>query len=505
MFQREWTSEDYIAMLRRRWLLIVILALVGAGAAYGVSTFLPNMYMSQSLVLIQKPTVPTEFVKPVTNSDISQRLTAMQQELLSPARLEPLIHQFGLYQQDTSKGVPVEISVANLIKAIDIAPVRASDDLGTPFVSGFYVRVTMENPQSAQEVCGAVASMFVQESSHRRQEQSERTTQFLAQQIADAKGKLDAEDARLAAFQTRHLGSLPDEEQINLNLLGGLTAELDATTQALVRAQQDKSLAESMLSQQIAARQASRTGQNTDTFGEQLTTLQTHLAELQAQYTNDYPDVVKTKIQIEALKKKMADAEDQNKTATASVSANPSFEPLQFTQLRAQIRVDEQTIVQKTKQQEQIQQQIKSYQERVQSSPGVTQEYKELTRDHQSALDFYNNLLTKRADSVMASNLEARQEGEQFQILTPANRPNIPSAPNRQLFGLGGAGGGLALGIGLALLLEMRDTTVKTEREVEMLLQYPVLAVMPALKPLSRSQSSQIFKQSRLSSGLKGA
>jgi polysaccharide chain length determinant protein (PEP-CTERM system associated) len=410
-----------------------------------------------------------------------------------------------LYPQEINNRMPIESIVASLIKTIEILPVRAPDDSGTFAVSGFYVRVTMENPRAAQEVCSAVTSMFVQESARGRQEQSERTTQFLAQQIADAKEKLDAEDSRLAAFQSRHLGSLPEEEQANQGLLGGLTAELEAATQALIRAQQDKSLAESMLSQQIAARQASRTGQNPDTFGEQLAALQTHLAELQALYTNDYPDVIKTKIQIETLKKKVIDAENQNRGGTSNPSGNPSIEPLQFTQLRAQIRVDEQTIAQKTKQQEQIQQQIKSYQERIQSSPIVTQEYKELTRDHQTALEFYNSLLTKRADSVMATNLESRQEGEQFQVLTPANLPSAPSAPNRQLFALGGVGGGLAFGVGLAFLLEIRDTSVRTERDVELLVQYPVLAVVPSLKPVSRSKSAQLANQSRLSSALKGA
>src|SRR5215467_3908724 len=195
--------------------------------------------------------------------------------------------------------------------------------------------------------------MFVNDSARRRREQSEKTSQFLAQQIADAKTRLDAEDAKLAAFQSRHIGALPDEAQANLSFLGGLTAELEAATQALVHAQQDKNLAESMLAQQIAARQASQSGENPDTLGQQLTALQTKLSELKSTYTDDYPDVVKTKIQIETLKKKIIES-DQSKVGPAS-SGNGSIEPIQFTQLRSQIHVDEQTIAQKTKEQDNIQ------------------------------------------------------------------------------------------------------------------------------------------------------
>jgi hypothetical protein len=62
----------------------------------------------------------------------------------------------------------------------------------------------------------------------------------LAQQLVDAKAKLDEQDSKLAAFKSHYIGSLPDEEQGNLNLLMGLTSQLDAATQALARAQQDK-------------------------------------------------------------------------------------------------------------------------------------------------------------------------------------------------------------------------------------------------------------------------
>lgn len=503
MLQREWTADDYIRMLRGHWVLVVALAVLGSGLAFVGSGYLPKRYQSQAQVLIQRPTVPTDFVKPVASADVNGRVFTMVEQVLSPTGLEPLIRQLGLYQQQINQGISIEALSGALRKSIDFSPTGMSSDGTTP-MSGFYVKVTMDSPEAAQQVCSAVTAMFVEDSARRRREQSEKTTQFLAQQITDAKTRLDAEDAKLAAFQSRHIGSLPEEAQTNLNLLGGLTAELEAATQALVRAQQDKSLAESMLAQQIAARQASQSGENPDTFGQQLAALQTKLAELKSVYTDDYPDVVKTKIQIETLKKKVIESDNQTKVGAANASGNGSIEPLQFTQLRAQIRVDEQTMAQKTKEQETIQQQIRSYQERIQSSPAVAQEYKELTRDHQTALDLYNDLLKKRADSVMAGDLEARQEGEQFQVLAAANLPNSPSSPNRQMFGLAGFGGGLALGLGLTFLLEFRDTSVRNERDVELVVQFPVLAVVPAVRPMSRWKASKLDK-AELNSALKGA
>jgi hypothetical protein len=58
------------------------------------------------------------------------------------------------------------------------------------------------------------------------------------------------------------------------------------------------------------------------------------------------------------------------------------------------------------------------------------------------------------------------------------------------LFTFGGLAFGLGLGIGLALLLEMRDTTLRSERDVEFFLKLPMLAIVPALEvTVSHSRS----------------
>ena len=488
MTQRELTQADYIAILRRRWVLITVLAVVGAPLAYGVSRVLPNRYKSQTLVLIEPPTVPTDFVKPVITTEINARLASMQEEILSRTRLEPIIHQYGLYSGDVNR-VPPDALVARLQKDIEITPIQPMAETRAQELPGFHIIVTLDNPQTAQEVCSAVTHMFIEESIRLRQQRSEDTTQFLAQQLVDAKAKLDEQDSKLAAFKSRYIGSLPDEEQGNLNLLMGLTSQLDAATQALARAQQDKSFAESMLAQQVGAWQAAQSGSSPQTMDTQLTALQTQLANLQARYTDDYPDVVKTKNAIAALQKKIGD--NDTPKANDNKPSKAASEPAQIAQLRAEVHTTDQVIAEKTREQGKIQQAIKVYQDRVQSSPAVEQQYKELTRDYQTALDFYNDLLKKRDQSAMATDLERQQEGEQFKILDPANLPDQPSFPNRPAFALGGLAGGLALGIGIAFLLESRDTSFRTERDVEFALRLPVLAMVPSIEQLLATKSKQ--------------
>jgi len=480
MTQRQLTPADYVAMLRRRWVLIAVLTFVGGPLAYGVSKLLPNRYKSQTLVLVDAPTVPSDVVRPVVTADLNQRLASMQEQILSRSRLEPIIREFGLYPKDIATK-PMDELVARLRKDIEVTPVEAMAETRSQELPGFHVSVTLDNAKTAQAVCASITTMFIEESVHVREQRSEDTTQFLSQQLSDAKAKLDEQDSKLAAFKSRYIGELPDEEQTNMNLLNNLTTQLDAATQALARAQQDKSFAESLLAPQVEEWKATQAGKNPSTLQQELKTLEDQLTNLKARYTDDYPDVIKTKNDIAALKKQIASSES-GKGPGDGADATSAIEPPQIQQLRAQIHTYEQAIAAKQAEQDEIKRQIAVYESRVQSSPAIEQQYKELTRDYQTALDFYNDLLKKRDQSAMATDLEHQQQGEQFRILDPANLPDKPTFPNRRLFALGGFVGGMALGFGLAFLIEVRDTSLKTESDVEFALRIPVLAMVPAIK-----------------------
>jgi hypothetical protein len=83
----------------------------------------------------------------------------------------------------------------------------------------------------------------------------------------------------------------------------------------------------------------------------------------------------------------------------------------------------------------------------------------------------------------MAARLEQQQGGRQFRILDPANLPQQPSFPNRNLFALAGAIAGLLLGAGLAVLVDWLDPTLKDADEAAAVLGLPLLAVIPFVPP----------------------
>jgi uncharacterized protein involved in exopolysaccharide biosynthesis len=201
-----------------------------------------------------------------------------------------------------------------------------------------------------------------------------------------------------------------------------------------------------------------------------------------------YPDVTRLKKTISDLQRQIAQrSADRKPTADVSSSMKQTekrIEPPQIQQLRTQIHQDEEIIRTRTDEETRLKAQIAEYEQKLQLSPVVESQLKNLTRDHETALQFYNSLLEKKSESEMQTALERREQGERLRLLDPPNLPVTPDFPKKSLFLAGGLGAGIALGIALAFLLESLDKSIQDERDIEVLLKIHNLASLPAVESL---------------------
>src|SRR3989441_4310294 len=398
---RELNIDDYLAMLRRRLKVILIPALLAPLVGFLISYAFPPKYTSQSLVLVEEQKVPEGYVKPVVTEDIIQRIVTMQQQVLSRNRLQPMIDRLGL-----AKGKSVDEVVDGIRLNLDIQPVQTTGTTpakrkpGQNDVPGFYVNFTADNPREAQQICSELTSMLLEENLKAREQVAQSTTDFLSRQLDEAKHDLDDQDSKLAVFKRQYIGQLPGDEDNNLKILMGLNSQLEANTQTLNRAQQDKSYTESLLAQQLAAWKTSQSSSNPQTLQKQLSDLQSQLLGLQARYTDDHPDVMKTKADIAEVKKRLAEV--NGATAQAGDPADEkgsAMEPPEIRQLRLQIHQYSDMLAAATRDQKRLQQEISVYQGRVALSPSVEEQYKLLARDYDNAQKNYQDLLASKSKS----------------------------------------------------------------------------------------------------------
>src|ERR1700723_216437 len=404
---RELQMDDYLAMLRRRLKVILIPALVAPLAGFGISYVLPPKYSSQSTVLVEGQKVPDNYVLPVITADFAQRVQTLSQEVLSPSRLRPVIHSLNLVKpEDEGKligeiqqNMQVEPVITTMSAAVSASPTAKTKkpSAGSEPVPGFTVNFTDSDAARAQKVCNALTSLIVDENLKSRSEVAQSTTDFLTRQVDDAKRALDDQDGKLAAFKKQYMGQLPTDVDNNMRMLASLNSQLDASTQTLSRAQQDRAYTESMLAQQIAAWKSSLSSTNPQTLEAELTQLQGQLMQLQARYTDDYPDVIKTKADIAEVQKKLKEVNAAAASASDSTESASASEPPEIRQLRLQVHQYQNVIAQATLDQKKLQSAITVYQSRTSMSPTVEEQYKLLTRDNDNAQAFYRDLLAKRS------------------------------------------------------------------------------------------------------------
>jgi uncharacterized protein involved in exopolysaccharide biosynthesis len=490
--KRPLNLDDYLAMLKRRKWLIIIPAVLAPAIGFLISYALTPKYTSQALVLVEGQKVPEGYVKPVITTDITQRVATIQQQILSRRRLVPIVERLGLAKNAQETDDIVDDIRQNLsIEPVQAASVASTSTAGkkkkkgpssasASQIPGFYVKYTGDNPRQAQQICAALTSALLEENLQAREQFAQGASDFIVRQLGEAKQSLDDLDNKMAGFKQQYSGRLPSDQDGNLKVLMTLNSQLEANTQTLNRARQDKTYAESVLAQQISAWKSSQTSLNPQTLEQQIANLQSQLVTLESRYTDDHPDVIKAKNDIADLKKKLDDANAQQAQTPGDTNvAATNSEPAEVKRVRLQLRQYDALIAQSTTEQKRLQDQIGLYQGRVAVSPGVEEQYKALTRDYETAQRVYNDLLIKKSQSEMQTDMERAQQGEQMRLLNPANAPDSPSFPTRWMFAAGGLGVGLALGFTIALLLEFRDNAIRNERDAQAALDLPTLAALP--------------------------
>ncbi|HBG04837.1 MAG: chain-length determining protein [Geobacteraceae bacterium GWC2_58_44] len=469
MGQEVKTAQDFLDILKRRKSSIIVTAAAVFVISAVFAFLLPPHYRSSSTILIEDQEVPREFVNTTVTSYADQRLQTINQRIMGTDRLLEIIKKFNLYPELKVKWTTEEI-VAKMRKDIKLSTISADvidPRSGSPRQAtiAFTLSYQGKSPQVVQQVAGELASLYLSENLATRERQSQGTTSFMEEEMKQVKAHLAETDAKISAYKQRNLNALPELAQANLQIAESTEHDIVSLNEQL-RGLREK---ESYAASQLATISTDAASQDKTRLAE----LRVRLGELKTRFTDEHPDVIKTRSELAELVKQLRssgrDTADNKPDNVAYITLSS-----QLAGNRSEIDSVKRQIGAFTKKRD-------DYRKRIASTPGVEEGYRVLLDDRIHYQLKADELTKKFLEAKSAHGLEEVQKGERFSLIDAARLPETPVSPNIPAILLIGLLLGIGSGAGVAAIKEQSDHTARTPEQLYLATSLPVLACIPAI------------------------
>ncbi len=478
---KRYTPEVVLqAIWRHKWLVLVPFVLITV-TTVAVTRRLPNRFRSETLILVVPQQIPESYVQPTVRVRLEDRLASFNQQILSRTRLEQIVREFDLYPSERKTHLMEDVIERMRTQDIDVQTAGPGGRQGS--APTFRISYSGRDPRTVMRVTERLASLFIEESLRDRSALAEGTNQFLETELQEARNRLIEQEKRLEAYRQQHAGELPSQLSSNMQAIQNIQVQLQSLSQSITQDKDRQLMVDRMVAEAealppfpapapVTARPGQPDVEPSVPAAQQLEGARAQLRALELRLKPTHPDLARMKRAVERLEQK-AEAEALEQPLSPDGSSTPVRASPQELQRLARIRdltaerdALPRRIAAKEAQEVKLRESLASYQSRIAAVPARETELVELTRDYETLRQIYTGLLTKNESARASANLERRQIGEQFRLLEPARLPERPISPNRPQIYTMGALGGLALGLGLALFLDYRDRTLRTEADL---------------------------------------
>ena len=522
------TFGDYIDALKRRGKPALIMAatlfLLGI---VGIVVW-PNAYTSTAVILIEDPDIPPGLVPTTVTTFASRQIQYINQRVMTRSNLASIIEKFNLFPEER-KYLPTLLLVPDVEKrmSIDIIDVQQPNASGQQVASTIAFKLGFENksPELARAVANELVSLYMAENVRSRTEQTAQTTRFMDDEVTRLDGEVRDLEAQIATVKRDNEGSLPELMAFNMQVAQNLSNEIQEIDRQLQATRENKI----MLDAELAKLNPIGTtvlpdGKAVTSPEDQLKALQTQLAMLEGRYGPDYPDVVRTRRDLEAVKSQLGTNIDLGDSGAVLANArtelakarqkyapdHPEVKSLerQVAALEAKpatsrsdaqlgsLKADNPVYIQIRAQRETMESQERSFvtkqaelrarrddiEKKALRSSDVEKQLSALIRRLNSATQSYQATREKAFVSKMGQAMETQSKGERFSLVEPPDTPLLPSSPNRPVLLALLIVLVLAVGLGWPQVAESMDGSITSARALERVQGAPPIAEIPLIE-----------------------
>jgi len=470
---------DYLDILRRRKLYIIVAFPLLLALSATITFLLPPIYQSEGVVLIESQEIPRDLVRSTVTSYAEQQIQVIKQRILTTSRILETLDKYKVYE-DERESSTVSLLVekfrssvfVEMINANVIDPTRGRAQRAS---IAFKVSFMDESPDIAQKVANELVTMFLDENVKTRTNKAAETVTFLSDEADKMQKTVQDLEERIANFKLEFGDSLPELLQFNLSMIKNLEEKIKARQTEAVRLGDQVHY----LSLELASMDpyvASSDGMTTLSSPVRLAQLKNELSSLKNKYSESHPDIKRLTREIDGLEKEVAaDALFQPEQDMDEIS-NPLYR-----QIKIKIDLTEKELTRANIERQSMQAEVREYHERVARTHEVQRSYDDMTRDYESTKRKYQELRAKQLEADVAQNLESENKAESFTLIEPPLRPTESVKPNRPKLLMMGLFLSGAISLGLVLLVEMLDPAVRSIKDFTRITGEEPLAIIPLM------------------------
>ena len=506
----EFSIEDAIIILRRRFFYFLIPALIIAPLGILTVMLLPAKYTAQGTILVESQQIPTDLVRSTINAYAQERIQTIRQRVMTRNRLLEVADKYDLFPK--SLGLSESERVKLMRTRLNVSLIRTDANLNArrDGTIAFTVAYTDRNANKAFQVANEFMTLFLSEDVRSRTTGASNTTEFFEREAARLRNSVAEIEERISNYKTENSNALPEHLNMHLDMLERANRDLTSRQTAISQLEEEMRFLET----QLISGSASENG-----MAQELVRLEGELARLRATYRDNYPEVQAKRDEIAALKRQMAPSQEiqalrealaEADAALTAVERNPASDAAALqeaennveaarialsdkiaeesrrgssdiagVQLEGRIAVINNRVRMLGRQRDDAERQIADLEARIANTPEVERGLATLTRDHANIFREYQEVLAKQQDAQLAENLEENQQAEKFSILEPALRPEEPSSPDRPKLIVLALFAAMAVGGAAAFAVELAFSTIRGRSHITQIIDDHPIAVIP--------------------------
>ncbi len=447
----------YWSIFSRRLPVFVLVATVISAASIIVAYSLPPAYVSEMKLIIEAPRIPDELAASTVRTPAQQQLEILEQRLLTRANLLEIANDQNVFA-DISDMTPDRIVEAMRARTT----VRASGRRDP--VPLMQVEFEARSGSIAAGVLNEYLSLIQQEDVESRTGRASQTLEFFEQEVSRLSEELAERNAYLLAFKTENSDVLPESLDYKLSrqtLLQERLAQLDREIIGLTDQRQNL-----VLVFEATGRVGGYSGAAQSLESQQLEGLRRQLNEALVLYSEENPRVKLLRARITELEQTVLPLEAQGE-ATGN-----TFLDAQLAELASRISV-------LNEQKQSVQTQLEQLTTKINRTPATAIRVEELTQDRDNIQQQYNLAVDRLSRASTGERIEVTAQGQRVSIIEPPVVPSKPSKPNRAMIAGGGSFMGILVGLGLVILLELLNRSVRRPEDLTTHLGITPLATIP--------------------------